>query len=142
MRIGMMLSGVMLIFPVMAAELTLRVQGENLNGKEIRVALYASAEGFPDKDDGARIAKMAVPDSKLITNEATFRFADLSPGDYAVAAFADSNRNGRLDRNFLGIPTEPYGFSRDARRLMSAPDFAEAAFRIGDTDATQTFRLQ
>ena len=137
MRIGMMLSGVMLIFPVMAAELTLRVQGENLHGKEIRVALYDSALDFPDNDDKAKTAKAVA-----VGNEVTFRCADLSPGVYAIAAFADGKGNGKLDRNFLSIPTEPYGFSRDARGLTSAPDFADAAFRIADTDITQTFRLQ
>ena len=142
MRMLMLLSGVLLALPVTAAELKLRVHSENLLGKEVRVALYDSAHGFPDNDDEARTAKQLVPDNKIIANEVAFLFSDLPPGVYAVAAFADSNSNGKLDRNFLGIPSEPYGFSRDARGLTSAPGFAEAAFRVGETDAIQTLQLK
>lgn len=129
-------------FPVMPAELTLGVHGRNLSGHEVRVALYASAHGFPNKDDEARIAKSTVPDNKFITNSVSIRFSNLPSGEYAVAVFADSNGNGKLDRNFCGIPTEPYGFSRVARGLMGPPDFAKAAFRFGDADVSQTFHLQ
>ena len=143
MRLGMIMFSVLLVFPAISAELTLRVQGENLNGKEVRVGLYSSAQGFPRKDEDAmRMAKADAPNNEITPNEVIFCFSDLPPGEYAVAAFTDINRNAKLDSNFLGIPTEPYGFSRDARGLMGPPSFSEAAFRIGNTNVTQTFRLQ
>jgi len=36
--------------------------------------------------------------------------------------------NGKLDANLLGIPTEGYGFSNDARALFGPPSFAAASF--------------
>jgi uncharacterized protein (DUF2141 family) len=128
----------MLVAPVSgAAELTLIARGPALKGKPVRIALHASARSFPDREDGVSVATaMAAGD------EVVFRFSGLPPGDYAASAFADINSNARLDKNFIGIPAEPYGFSRDARGRLGPPDFADAAFRIGDADVTHTFHLR
>lgn len=51
-------------------------------------------------------------------------------GTYAIAVFHDLNGNGQLDRNALGVPTEPYGFSNDVRSKWRAPSFSEAAVQV------------
>lgn len=51
-------------------------------------------------------------------------------GTYAIAVFHDLNGNGQLDKNSLGVPTEPYGFSNDVRSKWRAPSFSEAAIRV------------
>jgi len=60
-------------------------------------------------------------------------FQGLGAGRYAVAVYQDENRNGKLDKNFLGMPTEPYGFSNDARGSMGPPSFDAAAVDIAAT---------
>ena len=55
-----------------------------------------------------------------------YTFDVLPEGEYAVAIYQDANRNKILDKNLLGIPTEIYGFSNNARRTFSAPSFQEA----------------
>lgn len=119
-----------------AAELMLLVQGNGLKGNPVRIALHSSARTFPDREDGIRTATAIAA-----SDEVVFRFSDLPPGDYAATAFADINGNARLDKNFIGIPAEPYGFSRDARGRLGPPNFAEAAFRIGNADVSHTFNL-
>ena len=57
--------------------------------------------------------------------------AGLEAGRYAVAAYQDRNGSGSLDRNFLGVPSEPYGFSHGARGTMGPPAFDDAMFRLG-----------
>ena len=52
----------------------------------------------------------------------------LRPGEYAVSVFHDVNDNGKLDKNFLGIPTEPYGFSNNVKGTFGPPKFADAKF--------------
>ena len=37
------------------------------------------------------------------------QFPDLEPGSYAVAVYQDLDGSGALNRNGLGLPTEPYG---------------------------------
>jgi uncharacterized protein (DUF2141 family) len=62
---------------------------------------------------------------------------NLPAGHYAAAAYHDENGNKKLDKNIFGAPTEPYGFSNDARRLMSAPSFDEARFEIRNNEESE-----
>ena len=43
--------------------------------------------------------------------------------------------NGILDKNFFGVPTQPYGFSNKAEGFLGPPSFEDAAIEI---DADQT----
>ena len=58
----------------------------------------------------------------------TFSFSAETGVRYAVAAFQDENGDGILNSNVVGMPTENYGFSNDARGLFGPPDFDDAAF--------------
>ena len=51
-------------------------------------------------------------------------------GEYAVTLFVDFNGNKKLDKNFLGIPKEQYGFSNNVMGRMSPPTFDQAKFAI------------
>jgi uncharacterized protein (DUF2141 family) len=55
-------------------------------------------------------------------------FKGVAKGVYGISAFHDANGNGKLDTNFLGIPTEDYCTSRDARGSFGPPKFADAKF--------------
>ena len=70
-----------------------------------------------------------------------YNFDDLPEGEYALAIYQDENRNKILDKNLLGIPTEIYGFSNNARRSFSAPSFQEAKFKL-NKDLQQTVFLK
>ena len=64
------------------------------------------------------------------------------PGIYAAQAFQDANDDGILSRNWLGMPKEGMGFSRDAPMRFGPPSFADADFTLGATDAALSFRLR
>lgn len=64
------------------------------------------------------------------------------PGRYAAQGFHDKNANGKVDRMFLGIPTEGVGFSNDAPIHMAPPKFAHAAFDHGEGAQRITFKLR
>ena len=49
-------------------------------------------------------------------------------GRYAFAFAHDENSNGQMDRDFLGIPREGYGFSNDVREPFGPPSFDAASF--------------
>ena len=72
----------------------------------------------------------------------TVRIAGIPPGTYAAQAYADENDNHKIDRNFLGIPTEGIGFSNDARMRFGPPSFADAAFVLGASGGRITFALR
>ena len=63
-------------------------------------------------------------------------------GEYAISLFVDSNGNKRIDKNFLGIPKEQYGFSNNVMGRMSAPTFEQAKFLVaGPTSQNIKLRI-
>ena len=122
-----------------AADLTVRIEGVRSADGDIRVALHRRADGV-DFPDSAGILKAAMrPAGKA----GDLVFADLAPGDYAVAAFHDEDRDGDLNTNLLGMPTEGYGFSNEARGTFGPPGFDAAAFtiRAGEERPAVTVKL-
>lgn len=112
---------------VWAGDLKLNMHGSGIDGKNLYVAVHSSVQGFLAKDD--KTIKSAVV-AKTDTTELVI--ANIPAGEYAVAVFADMNGNGVLDSNFVGIPREPVGISRDAKGKFGPPKFVDAAFKMGD----------
>lgn len=106
--------------------LTVRVsQLENDKGR-VAVALFASAEDFPDQKRA-----LAGQLTRIQKGKASVTFPNLLPGRYAVAVLHDENENSKMDFNFLGMPLEGYGFSNDASAPFGPPSFDDAAFKLG-----------
>src|SRR4030095_2323651 len=88
------------------------------------VALYDSARNYDgNKTLAAQIVQMKDGTARL-------SFPGLAPGRYALRVFADENGNGKLDTNLMGLPTERYGFSNDAKGHRAAPGFDAAAILV------------
>lgn len=68
-------------------------------------------------------------------------FAQIAPGTYALAVIHDENLNGKLDANWLGIPSEGYGFSNDARAALGPPSFSAASFAYDGRSVALTIGL-
>jgi len=102
----------------------------------VLAAVFDKAEGFP------RGTPLRTGMVQSVQGKAMLVFAGLPTGDYAVSAFLDENSNIRLDANVFGVPTEPYGFSRNARNLVGPPAFADAAFRVDGGAQQQSFELK
>jgi uncharacterized protein (DUF2141 family) len=69
-------------------------------------------------------------------------FTAVKPGRYAVRAFLDLNGDGKLNRNPLGMPTEPFGFSNGAVPHGGAPGWDEASFDAPAGAVVQTIALR
>ena len=65
-------------------------------------------------------------------------FKSLSPGNYAIAVLHDENNDRQANRNFLGLPTEGFGFSRNPAIGVSAPGFLIQQSRL----QVKTLRLK
>lgn len=100
------------------------IDGLRSDKGDVICALYSSAEGFA-KDDAKAIAHA---ESVIADRRGACEFTDLQPGTYAIAVFHDENSNGRLDRNFLGIPREGVGASNNAKGRFGPPSFHDASF--------------
>jgi uncharacterized protein (DUF2141 family) len=114
-----------------AGDLTIEISGIAPNRGKIYVALYDQPEAFPIA--GRQRVGQIVPAEAA---HLTVRFNDLPKGRYAVVAFQDLNGNGKLDKNLLGMPKEPYGFSNSARGTAGPPKFHDAAVTLDADGAT------
>ena len=84
----------------------------------IRVALFNNENDFLKQPLEGKVVKAS--------NETSVVFDNLKPGEYAVSVIHDVNENKELDRGFMGIPQEPYGFSNDARGKFGPPSYEES----------------
>ncbi len=110
---------------------------ENSTGT-VACALFESPEGFPAEflHSATHIMMMKILDTK-----ARCSFLDIPPGTYALAVIHDENMDGKLNTNFLGVPSEGYGFSSGAEAGMSAPSFEAASFSYGGENLDLTIKL-
>lgn len=113
----------------LAAEVVARVTvtGPKSAAGMVGCSLYAAPKGFP-MDPSAAQAQWHSAGNGVVT----CRFSGVPDGTYALAVSHDLNGNKVVDTNFLGIPTEAWGVSNNARPKLRAPKFEEAAFRVAD----------
>jgi uncharacterized protein (DUF2141 family) len=88
--------------------------------------LFSSPDGFPTQSEKA-VARL---NSAILDKKAACEFTGLAPGTYAVSVFHDENSNGKLDRNFMGIPREGVGASNGAKGHFRPPKFNDAEFNF------------
>ena len=102
------------------------------------VGVYKSEADFM-KEEKACLKKI-IP--VTATGNLNLEVPELTPGTYAVSCFHDVNGNGKLDTNFLGIPSEPYGFSNNARPKFRAPNWDETKFELKAEGSKISIRLE
>lgn len=117
-----------------AASLELTVEGLKADEGQLLIAVFDRAEVWLR---GAAIKGARV---KVTGTRVTVTLEDLPEGaEVAVSAVQDLNGNGRMDRNPVGMPMEPYGFSRDAAGSFGPPSFEAAKITVsGLTQAKLT----
>lgn len=92
-------------------------------GGMIWLGLYDGPDHFLDKEK-------AVLKGVVVERAGVYVIAleELPFGAYALAVFHDQNNNGLLDQNWLGIPKEPFAFSRPISSKWRLPRFEEVSF--------------
>lgn len=129
------LSGALLVCAgvATAATVEVRVSGVSAKGK-VSVAVCDKEHFLKQCAYNASVPAQA--------GETSVSIKGVPPGTWAVTAYQDENSNGELDTNLLGIPKEPYGFSRDARNKFGPPGFDDAAIEVSEAPTTATVRLR
>jgi uncharacterized protein (DUF2141 family) len=61
----------------------------------------------------------------------------LPAGEYALSVFQDVNDDGKLERNFIGLPKEPAGLSNNLRPKFGPPKYKDAAFKLATGAVTE-----
>jgi uncharacterized protein (DUF2141 family) len=103
----------------------------------LRACLTTKAATFPECDKDPQSLRLSVPAG----NGPVLVFRHVPAGIYAVSLFHDENGNNRLDTR-MGIPSEGYGFSRDAAVKFGPPKFDAAKVTVAGTDITLKIQVR
>lgn len=130
------------VFPAHAgaiaqATLVIHVEDVSPKGGILRLGVY-DKQGYPH-DDAMPIASADVP---ARSGEIVITLRNIPPGAYAIETFQDLNSNNRMDRNWFGLPLEPFGFSHDVRPGLSRPSFSKVKIELVPGINLQTLHLQ
>jgi uncharacterized protein (DUF2141 family) len=107
--------------PQNTAALMVRVlDARNTKGK-IGVTLFQEAQGFSDHTSKAIRQQSVDIDPNTLSAQTTFK--DPPRGTSAVSVLYDENGNGKMGKNFIGIPNEGYGTSNNPNKKNRAPSF-------------------
>lgn len=115
--------------------LSIRVDGVASSKGTLQVAVYTEEENFLKVQGVYRRDSVK---AKSGSNELVLE--GLPPGDYAVAVFHDENDNEELDKNWVGIPKEPLGFSNSRMKAFGPPSFEDCRIRL-QTDASVVIQM-
>jgi uncharacterized protein (DUF2141 family) len=127
-------------FPLLKAQtketgtLTVRVTGARNTKGKIWVNLFQDANGFPDDPSKAIQQRSVEVDPNTMSAQVTFK--DLPQGSFAASVLHDENGNGKMDKNFVGMPKEGYGASNNPSKKRRAPTFDEAKFSLNASEQT------
>ena len=119
----------------LAADLTITINSLRNDNGQVLLCLFSAEtsdkKAFPDCEKGKpiRSQKAAIAGGKVLVT-----YYGLKDGEYAIAMIHDENANGKLDTNFVGIPTEGLGVSNNPR-LTGAPGYDEAKFKVNGKTA-------
>ncbi len=119
-------SGTQAAARVASARLELAITGFRNDRGQALVALFRGARGFPD-DSRHAFRKQAFA---IRARQVTAVFDRLPAGPIAVAVLHDENMDFEMNTGFLGIPTEGYGASRDAKGTFGPPSFEDARLTL------------
>jgi uncharacterized protein (DUF2141 family) len=105
------------------SNLTVKISGLKDNSGIVKVGLYNSEQTFLKTTYKSMI-------SEIKNNQATVTFTGIPAGEYAISTFHDENNNGILDKNMMGIPSEDYAASNNAKGFMGPPSYKDAKFTV------------
>lgn len=130
----------LLVAPALARsqdnKLTIEIDGNLPEGKTVHVALYRKEDPFPSEKSAFRTASVVVKGKSM-----TVHF-EIPYGEYAAAIYLDENGNNALDKNGIGFPKEPFGFSNNFRPKLGKPKFKNCKFTFSEESPLTAINLR
>lgn len=121
--------------PAGAATVNVTVTNVHSDKGEVRAAVCTRAEFLKPTCTYIASAPAHAPETQV-------RVENVPPGTYAVQVYQDENDNHRIDRNFLGLPTEGMGFSNNAPFRFGPPSFDDAQVELGRGVTSVSIKLR
>lgn len=108
-----------------SCKLVVHISGFRNTKGDAGATLFNNPDGWPEDNDKA--LKHGPFPIDPATKTAVVTFDGLTPGVYSFAVIHDENQNHKLDRNFIGIPKEGFGFANNPHVGLSAPSYKDAS---------------
>lgn len=107
------------------------------NKGQVMISINKGPEGWPEENfiEQRFIPEFTAPNFTVI-------FEDMPYGNYAVGVLHDKDNNGEMTKNFIGMPKESFGFTRDYKVVFRAPKYEEANFEADSPNVTLKINLQ
>jgi uncharacterized protein (DUF2141 family) len=99
------------------------------------IGLYDNKESFGKLDKAIQIQYVPVKNQPI-----SIKFNNVKHGTYSVNVFHDENSNKDIDKNFIGIPKEGYGFSNNPK-LFGPPSFEKTKFCFSQSILKMTINM-
>ena len=85
----------------------------------------------------ARHLRLKVEGSQLIAD-----FHGVPAGRYAVMSYQDVNNDSKINRDLVGRPTEPWGYSGTPEFVMGPPSFDSVAIDVPASGTTLSIHME
>jgi uncharacterized protein (DUF2141 family) len=106
------------------AALIIKITGLRSEKGQVKIAVFNSSEKWLGEQP-AYSSTINVDGQSV-----TLKLNEVPSGDYGIAVFHDENKNGKMDKNVLGIPMEAYGFSNNMRVTFGPPSWEKSKFVV------------
>jgi uncharacterized protein (DUF2141 family) len=112
------------------------VSGLRSDKGDIKIGLFNSAESYQGKTEKYRGSILPIAGKR-----AEWLIENIPFGEYAIKLFHDEDKDDKIDRNFMGMPTESIGFSNNAKIGFGPPGFKKAKFLFNSKEMTIVIEL-
>jgi len=120
----------------LSAQLTTTITNIKEVKGRIELGLYNDPEVFLSETEQYKV--LYVP----VENKLTIITIDSIPeGTYAISLMHDLNSDGKMEKNFIQYPQEPYGFSNNIKPRFSKPEFEDCKFYYNGISLRLTIEL-
>jgi len=111
--------------------LTVIVEGVDQGDGNIGMLVFNSPKGWAE-DRSSAFKDLVVP---AHPGNVTLTATGLPAGEYGVAVVHDVNKNHKLDKNWMGKPTEQWGLSNNPHAVLKTPSYDACKFQLkGDIE--------
>ena len=118
-------------------DLTVLIHNLKNNKGEVKIGLFNSEDSYNGKKEKYKGAML-----KVENKQAKWVIENIPFGEYAIKAFHDEDGDDKVDTNFIGMPTERYGFSNNVKGLFGPPSFDKAKFHFDKEEMQIEIKLK
>jgi uncharacterized protein (DUF2141 family) len=103
----------------------------------VEISIYSPQNKFPSPKDQLKVFRFKPTAGMTLTAQ----LPGITYGEYAIATYQDMDGDGKIGKNLIGIPTDPYGFSKNYHPKIKAPAFKDCSFNYDEASNTVNIKM-